>query len=419
MHNERQKYAQPNICFIAWLVCICWGENTHTCTHKCDVCFKLGVYTPEANLVSSTSRPESSSVVLAYIHLHIHRWFCRKKACLWCCRWVEWKGENSGVKRGEVIYRMCSEHADLRSHSLCCYWFSPIQKMGSTERESITSYKKNRGRLMSDWCRVNECFSPDRWASYLDRGGGDVWAGPRMHTTFRCCVFVPEAEPGWQAGERDTMWQSAERISEQRNHSQLWNSVFSGSCCFMNEDAVSFLLCVCVFMPCRLSKADLLLRFMVSVILLTVGWTLPSLVGQTSSASCVSSWLVRSFLKNCDSFLEMPWIVGVVWSEIWNGYSDTWGITDANLTLSWKRWNASQFQSQVLSQNVSACSMHRECCRNFVQFGLEINLNIVTMVETNVILQYFVWPVCLHFCVQFFHFQQWLFVVFWFFFCPS
>lgn len=204
------------------------------------------------------------------------------KACLWCCM-SGVKRLNSGVKRGEVIYQMCSEHTHLHRHSLCCYWFPSIWKMGSTERESIGVTRKRGGRQTSGWCRVNEClFSPDRWASYFDKGGGDVWARPHMHTTFRCGVFVCEAEPGWQAGERDTMWRS---------------------------------------------KADLLLRFMVSVFLLTAGWTLPSLVGQSSSTPCVSPCLVRSLLKNCDLFLEMPWIVGVVWSKIWNEYSDTWGIT--------------------------------------------------------------------------------------------
>lgn len=115
------------------------GKHTHTCTHKCDVCFKLGVYTPEANLVSSTSRPDSSSVVLAYIHLHIHRWFCRKKACLWCCRWVEWKGENSGVKS----FTGCVQNTQIYAVTACAATgFLPYRKWGALKEKASHLTKK-------------------------------------------------------------------------------------------------------------------------------------------------------------------------------------------------------------------------------------------------------------------------------------
>lgn len=58
--RDRNMHSQTCASSPGWYAYAEGKTHTHTRVHKCDVRFKLAVYTPEANLVVSTSRHESS-----------------------------------------------------------------------------------------------------------------------------------------------------------------------------------------------------------------------------------------------------------------------------------------------------------------------------------------------------------------------
>lgn len=71
------------------------------------------------------------------------------------------------AKRGEVTYRMCSEHTHIDSP--CCYWFSSTEQMKSAERKCCMEKKGEE----EDGGVSERVFVPDRLAFYV-RAGADI-----------------------------------------------------------------------------------------------------------------------------------------------------------------------------------------------------------------------------------------------------